>query len=199
MYKIVWIHLILNTVYTICQQPRNFGMGQVSFTEILQVTIHNIWNILVKWLFLLNKILVFQISYSNNLTPTFVVFPGLFFYLVKTLQYSRCAIPDIGENNTKIWNDTYSGWDLEDLKLRVPSGANGGLDSCHLLDPDTNLTTACDRWVYDTQYYKSSRGMEVSELKEIILFQLFNLNIHFLNACSSTGIDLKLVLDVIAR
>lgn len=38
---------------------------------------------------------------------------------------------------------------------------NGAIDSCNVIDPLTNITEACDQWVYDTTYYKTSRGMEV--------------------------------------
>lgn len=67
----------------------------------------------------------------------------------------------IGENETKVWNDTYLGREPEELSLYIPPGAHGNLDSCHLINPDTNQTEECDVWVYDTQYYKSSRGIEV--------------------------------------
>ncbi|KAG8268603.1 hypothetical protein J6590_021420 [Homalodisca vitripennis] len=79
---------------------------------------------------------------------------------VAAVPAHRCAIPEIGENETKIWNDTYWGHGPEDLNLYIPPGKDGHHDSCNIMDPDTNVTSSCERWVYDTTYYKSSRGME---------------------------------------
>lgn len=83
-------------------------------------------------------------------------------YVCRNYVWNRCAVSEFGEGGIDIGNDTYDGWNPENLSEYIPPGIHGGLDSCHLINTDTNATEKCDKWVYDTQYYKSSRGMEVS-------------------------------------
>ncbi|XP_043289827.1 organic cation transporter protein [Venturia canescens] len=45
-----------------------------------------------------------------------------------------------------------ASWSQMDIPISV--------DTCHYLDPEDNVTKNCQEWVYDTTYYKSSRGME---------------------------------------
>ncbi|XP_054271326.1 organic cation transporter protein [Macrosteles quadrilineatus] len=73
----------------------------------------------------------------------------------------RCHIPSMDENDTLIWNDTFHGREPEELSWYIPPGTHGNLDNCRIINRDSNnQSEMCDTWVYDTQYYKSSRGME---------------------------------------
>jgi len=65
------------------------------------------------------------------------------------------AVPDhrcLVEGVESALNTTYDN--PEALSL-IPDS-----DSCHLIGND-NQTLGCSQWVYDTQYHKSSRAMEV--------------------------------------
>ncbi|XP_075226543.1 organic cation transporter protein isoform X2 [Lycorma delicatula] len=67
----------------------------------------------------------------------------------------RCAVPHLEQNNTYLpFNSP------EVIDQWIPKLSNGAPDSCHVIDSETNLTTTCNHWVYDTTYYKTSRGME---------------------------------------
>lgn len=42
----------------------------------------------------------------------------------------------------------------------IPKLINGENDSCHVWNSDTNTSEACTAWIYDNQYYKTSRAIE---------------------------------------
>lgn len=68
----------------------------------------------------------------------------------------RCLIPHLEENST------FPIYSPEIIDTWIPKLENGAIDSCHYIHPETNETTECHSWVYDTTYYKTSRGMEWS-------------------------------------
>lgn len=65
----------------------------------------------------------------------------------------RCFVPDLDGNATSI------DFSHPNLTQFVPTMPSGGLDSCKFFG-NINETLACDRWVFDTTYYKSSRGIQ---------------------------------------
>ncbi|KAI4457558.1 solute carrier family 22 member [Holotrichia oblita] len=65
----------------------------------------------------------------------------------------RCFVPELDGNSTSL------NFSHPNLTQFVPMTPLGVPDSCNLLG-GFNQTISCDRWVYDTTYYKSSRGME---------------------------------------
>lgn len=72
---------------------------------------------------------------------------------VAAVPEHRCAIPQenlVSSSNTSL------------LDLYIPKLANGKLDNCHLINITTNETYGCNSWVYDDQYYKSSKAIEWS-------------------------------------
>ncbi|XP_022197844.2 organic cation transporter protein [Nilaparvata lugens] len=73
---------------------------------------------------------------------------------VAAVPEHRCAIPDLDENSTNYFDNS----DL--FALWIPTLSNGNQDPCHYIDYNTNETESCSKWMYDTTYYKSSRGME---------------------------------------
>lgn len=67
--------------------------------------------------------------------------------------YSRCAIEGVDTpNHTEPWNSTL-------VLDAIPMNDYGKLDSCHIYGNNKTLID-CSSWVYDTQYYTSSRGIE---------------------------------------
>ncbi|XP_012268389.2 organic cation transporter protein [Athalia rosae] len=65
----------------------------------------------------------------------------------------RCAIPGVDADNfTAHWNSS-------EVLDSIPRSELGALDSCRIYGAN-GTTTDCDSWVYDTTYYRSSRGME---------------------------------------
>ncbi|KAK3925859.1 Organic cation transporter protein [Frankliniella fusca] len=80
----------------------------------------------------------------------------LTFVTVAAVPEHRCLIPDVDNATATL----ASSWHTEDVRRWVPVREDGSWDGCHLLDPDTNASAACDQWVYDTTYYTSSRTIE---------------------------------------
>ncbi|KAF4520100.1 hypothetical protein B566_EDAN010329 [Ephemera danica] len=56
--------------------------------------------------------------------------------------------------------ETFAAWNSSGIVSSIPTNANGGLDSCHVIDPVTNQSSECQQWVYDTTYHVSSRSIE---------------------------------------
>jgi hypothetical protein len=69
--------------------------------------------------------------------------------------FLRCEVPGVDENGT------VALWDSPEVLASVPLIRDGVLDSCHLIDPNTNSSVKCNKWVYDNTYYHSSRAIEV--------------------------------------
>lgn len=66
----------------------------------------------------------------------------------------RCEVPGVDENGT------VALWDSPEVLASIPLIRDGVLDSCHLIDPTTNSSVKCNKWVYDNTYYQSSRVIE---------------------------------------
>ncbi|XP_049870128.1 organic cation transporter protein-like [Pectinophora gossypiella] len=72
---------------------------------------------------------------------------------VAAVPEHRCAIEGVDTpNHTEPWNSSL-------LIDAIPMNDNGKFDSC-LMYGYNNTTVECHSWVYDTEYYKSSRGIE---------------------------------------
>ncbi|XP_066245134.1 organic cation transporter protein [Euwallacea similis] len=69
---------------------------------------------------------------------------------VAAVPEHRCWIP--GENGTNFQNDPL-------ISTHIPY-KNDKWDTCHLINITQNETYKCDFWLYDSTYYKSSRGIE---------------------------------------
>ncbi|XP_018565498.1 organic cation transporter protein [Anoplophora glabripennis] len=66
----------------------------------------------------------------------------------------RCEIPGIDLNGTFTpLNDSMK-------EIFIPRLASGKFDSCSLFNITTNSTYKCDSWVFDHQYYGTSRAIE---------------------------------------
>lgn len=78
----------------------------------------------------------------------------IFYFVVKHFcLISRCAIKGVDtETYTEPWNSSL----VIDI---IPTNKNGKLDSCSIYGPNRTLVE-CDSWVYSTEYYTSSRGIE---------------------------------------
>lgn len=68
-------------------------------------------------------------------------------------MFFRCFVPSLDANTT-------INFSHPNLTHFVPFTAAAAPDSCKYFADDLNTTATCDRWIYDTTYYKSSRGME---------------------------------------
>lgn len=85
---------------------------------------------------------------------------------VAAVPAHRCAIPDVDPtllagpfvNVSSFDHDDGSNLTAAAGTLQVYSSRH--LDACHYLDLDANATRECDAWIYDTTYFRSSRGME---------------------------------------
>ncbi|XP_047530833.1 organic cation transporter protein isoform X2 [Vanessa atalanta] len=72
---------------------------------------------------------------------------------VAAVPEHRCAIMGVDSTNfTESWNSSL-------VLNAIPLNDHGKLDSCKMYGPNKSLEH-CESWVYDTQYYKSSRGIE---------------------------------------
>ncbi|XP_041979924.1 organic cation transporter protein isoform X2 [Aricia agestis] len=72
---------------------------------------------------------------------------------VAAVPEHRCAVDGLDTGNfTEPWNSTL-------LEKAIPLNAHGKLDSCSIYG-ENNTVETCNSWVYDTQYYSSSRGIE---------------------------------------
>ncbi|CAH1402020.1 unnamed protein product [Nezara viridula] len=65
----------------------------------------------------------------------------------------RCQVPWL-ENETDL------AWDSPTALAAIPLKPDGSYSSCLLINPTTNLTEACDKWVYDKTHFKHSRTVE---------------------------------------
>ncbi|CAH2084820.1 unnamed protein product [Euphydryas editha] len=72
---------------------------------------------------------------------------------VAAVPEHRCAI-----NGTDTINFTES-WNSSLVADAIPLDVHGKLDSCKIYGPNKSLAD-CEHWVYNTQYYTSSRGIE---------------------------------------
>ncbi|CAH0399845.1 unnamed protein product [Chilo suppressalis] len=64
----------------------------------------------------------------------------------------RCALPTESLNHSEPWNSTI-------VLKSIPLNEHGKLDACKMYGPNKTLEE-CQSWIYDTQYYTSSRGIE---------------------------------------
>ncbi|XP_026749022.2 organic cation transporter protein isoform X1 [Galleria mellonella] len=65
----------------------------------------------------------------------------------------RCALHGVDMGNfTELWNSSL-------VLSAIPLNEHGKLDSCKMYGENKTLEE-CNSWVYDTQYYTSSRGIE---------------------------------------
>lgn len=72
---------------------------------------------------------------------------------MKYFSNFRCYLPGIdSQNHTEPWNSTQ-------VLNAIPLNEHGKLESC-IMYGDNKTLTECTSWVYDTQYYTSSRGIE---------------------------------------
>ncbi|KAF5304493.1 hypothetical protein FQA39_LY09689 [Lamprigera yunnana] len=71
---------------------------------------------------------------------------------VGAIPKHRCLVPalDYSLNVTK----------FEKLENFIPKLENGEFDSCHMYNLNDSSIVQCNSWIYNTTYYKSSRGME---------------------------------------
>lgn len=65
----------------------------------------------------------------------------------------RCQVPWL-ENGTDL------PWDSPIALAAIPLNPDGSYSSCLLINPTTNLTEACDKWVYDRTHFKDTRTVE---------------------------------------
>lgn len=69
------------------------------------------------------------------------------------ILYYRCAIKGVdSQNYTEPWNSSL-------VTQAIPFNDHGKLESCKMYTVNKSLED-CQSWVYDTQYYTSSRGIE---------------------------------------
>lgn len=65
----------------------------------------------------------------------------------------RCALQEVdGPNHTELWTS-------ELVTKAIPINAHGKLDSCRM-NGENNTLVDCESWVYNTNYFTSSRGIE---------------------------------------
>ncbi|XP_053604866.1 organic cation transporter protein isoform X3 [Plodia interpunctella] len=65
----------------------------------------------------------------------------------------RCAVPGVDTANyTELWNSSF-------ILNAIPLNEHGKLDECKIYG-DNQTVEECISWIYDTQYYTSSRGIE---------------------------------------
>ncbi|CAH1402018.1 unnamed protein product [Nezara viridula] len=64
-----------------------------------------------------------------------------------------CQVPWL-ENGTNL------AWDSPTALAAIPLNPDGTYSSCLLINPTTNLTEACDKWVYDRTHFKDTRTVE---------------------------------------
>nr|XP_014288778.1 organic cation transporter protein-like isoform X1 [Halyomorpha halys] len=65
----------------------------------------------------------------------------------------RCQVPWL-ENGTNL------PWDSTTARAVIPLNPDGSYSSCLLINPDTNATEACTKWVYDRTDFKDTRTVE---------------------------------------
>ncbi|CAH1402023.1 unnamed protein product [Nezara viridula] len=72
---------------------------------------------------------------------------------INGLPNHRCLVP---------WheNDTDVAWNSPTALAAIPLNPDGTYSSCLLINPTTNLTEACDEWVYDRTHFKHTRSVE---------------------------------------
>lgn len=73
---------------------------------------------------------------------------------VASVPDHRCFVPELDSVNG---NATI--WDAEQLYQYIPRSSDGSIDSCSMY-VDNFTEAPCEKYVYDTTYYKSSRTME---------------------------------------
>jgi hypothetical protein len=76
--------------------------------------------------------------------------------------FCRCFVPELDGNGS----DLTPLFNVSELRQYIPVKADGQVDSCQRYDPLENATIeGCeDGFVFDREYYKESRVIEVSIL-----------------------------------
>ncbi|KAJ8934337.1 hypothetical protein NQ314_013378 [Rhamnusium bicolor] len=67
---------------------------------------------------------------------------------------AKCEIPGVDVNGT------FTALNDSTLELYIPRLDSGKFDSCSLLNITTNSSHKCESWVFDHQYYRTSRAIE---------------------------------------
>lgn len=100
-----------------------------------------------------------HINYARTLHPQCALHRTDFDVLRDSLKITnsffnfRCHLPGIDDMNYTVpWNSTL-------VLDSIPLNDHGKLESC-VMYGDNKTLTECTSWVYDTQYYTSSRGIE---------------------------------------
>ncbi|XP_057331894.1 organic cation transporter protein [Microplitis mediator] len=82
---------------------------------------------------------------------------------VAAVPEHKCVVPGLGDrlglDSAELSWDNVPGVNATYTNGTKLDGVFLNLDSCSYLDED-NKTKLCDKWVYDTTHYKSSRGIE---------------------------------------
>eukprot|EP00099_Drosophila_melanogaster_P022908 NP_650528.1 uncharacterized protein Dmel_CG6126 [Drosophila melanogaster] len=77
---------------------------------------------------------------------------------VAAVPEHRCFIEGVDNSSLSV-----TPWNSSAILAAIPLKPNGELESCLMFDPSspgTNTTINCERYVYDTTYYKTSRTID---------------------------------------